>query len=343
MTPAPSSVIGPEGAVQAAWWVDGHLDLAYVHQMGPGIDKPVPDPQTRGVSLSALLEGRVGVVLGTIFTESSAAPKEPWSYAGSTDVEGAHSAGLKQLNIYLDLERQGKLRVIRQRGCLEEAARAHLPGVVILMECADPIRSPDEAAWWHAQGVRVVGIAWSHGSRYAGGNSSGGPLTAQGRELVRQFDRLGVLHDASHLSDEAFDGLCAATRERIVFTHSNARALLDTNQRHATDAQLGIIAQRDGMVGLNLYGRFLATGREATLQDALRHVEHVATIAGRHCTGVGSDFDGGFTPAQCAQGCQRPQELGALLEGLRERGWTERERNGFAHANWMRVLRSVLS
>jgi membrane dipeptidase len=250
---------------------------------------------------------------------------------------------VKQLNIYLDLERAGQVKVIRRRQCLEEAAQANIPGVVILMECADPIRSPDEVAWWHSQGVRVVGMAWSRGSRYAGGNSSGGPLTAQGQELVRQLDNLGVLHDASHLSDEAFEGLCAATRERIVFTHSNARALLDGNQRHATDAQFNTIAQRDGIVGLNLYAKFLATGGDATLQDALRHVEHVASIAGRHRTGLGSDFDGGFTPEQCAPGCQRPQELGALLEGLQERGWSEPERTGFANANWMRLLRSVLA
>jgi membrane dipeptidase len=59
--------------------------------------------------------------------------------------------------------------------------------------------------------VRVVGMAWARGSRWAGGNGTKGPLTAGGRDLVQAFDALGILHDVSHLSDEAFDGLCAAS------------------------------------------------------------------------------------------------------------------------------------
>jgi membrane dipeptidase len=96
------------------------------------------------------------------------------------------------------------------------------------------------------------------------------------------------------------------------------------------------------MVGLNLYSKFLAKGRPATVRDAVAHVRHVANIAGRQRTGVGSDFDGGFTPAECAAGCQRPQELGALTAALRNAGWSPEECRGFAHENWMRVLRDVL-
>jgi membrane dipeptidase len=212
------------------------------------------------------------------------------------------------------------------------------------MEGADPIRTPDEVAWWHARGVRVVGLTWARGSRYAGGNAAPhGPLTAMGRDCVQALDACGILHDASHLSDEAFDGLCAATDARIVASHSNSRCHAPDIQRHLTDAQIAEIARRDGMVGLNLFGKFLADGRPATLEDAVRHVEHAASIAGRGRTGLGSDFDGGFAPPECAAGCGRPEELPALADALAGAGWESAELDGFRHANWMRTLRASLS
>ena len=156
------------------------------------------------------------------------------------------------------------------------------------------------------------------------------------------MDACGILHDASHLCDAAFDGLCHATDARIVATHSNMRALVDDRQRHLTDAQVREIARRDGMVGLNLYGKFLAAGRPATIDDAVRHVEHAAALAGRERTGLGSDFDGGFAPADCPAGCGRPEELPALGAGLRAAGFGDADLAGFAHGNWLRTLRAQL-
>jgi membrane dipeptidase len=326
------------------WWLDAHLDLAYLDLHGPAIDAEASDRAARGVSLPALARGRVRVALGTIFTEHGAAGT-PWGYRDSDDLDGAHAAGVRQLETYERLERAGRLCIVRTVADLDACASARdgsPPGIVILMECADPIRTPDEAAWWHARGVRVVGMSWGHGSRWAGGNARPGPLTDDGRRLVEAFDALGILHDASHLSDSAFDGLCAATDRRIVFTHSNARALLQPAERHATDAQLREVARRGGVAGLNLYGKFLASGRPAMLDDAVRHVLHVAEVAGRANVGLGSDFDGGFLPADCPAGCGRPEELDALARAIGARGLRRDEVAGFAHGNWMRVLREAL-
>jgi membrane dipeptidase len=327
------------------WWLDAHLDLAYLDLHGPPIDAEAPDRAARGVSLPALARGRVRVALATIFTEHGAAGT-PWGYRDSDDLEGAHAAGVRQLEVYERLERAGRLRIVRSAADLDACASAAPgtpPGAVILMECADPIRTPDEAAWWHARGVRVVGMSWGHGSRWAGGNARPGPLAAAGRRLVEAFDALGILHDASHLSDAAFDGLCEATDRPIVFTHSNARALLAPTERHAADAQLREVARRGGVAGLNLYGKFLASGRPATLDDAVRHVMHVAEVAGRAGVGLGSDFDGGFLPADCPPGCGRPEELDALARALAGRGMCADDLAAFAHGNWMRVLRAALA
>ena len=310
----------------APWWLDAHLDLAYLHLGGPTVTEELPDPVTRGVSLPALARGNVRIFLGTIFTEvGTDAASTPWGYRDHDDIEGAHAAGVRQLEMYEWLEHTGRARIVRSAADLDACAAAPAgspPGIVILMEGADPVRSPDEFAWWHARGVRVVGLTWAKGSRYAGGNAAQGPLTDIGRRAVEAMDALGILHDASHLCDESFAGVCAATSSRIVATHSNVRALAAPVERHLT--------------------KFLTAGRAATLADAVAHVQHVAAIAGRNCVGLGSDFDGGFTPADCAIGCGRPEELPALTAGLAQAGFTHAEQAAFAHGNWLRTLRAAL-
>ena len=69
----------PAPARPARWWLDAHLDLAYLHLGGPSVTQELPDPAVRGVSLPALARGDVRIFLGTIFTELGAeAAKTPW-------------------------------------------------------------------------------------------------------------------------------------------------------------------------------------------------------------------------------------------------------------------------
>lgn len=327
------------------WWLDGHLDLAYLAESGRDFGRPA-DPATGCVSYPDLAEGPVRIAFATIFTEARA-PGQPGGYGDSSDVAGAHAAGLRQLRWYQAEERAGRMRIIRTRRDMVDAviaAEKTAPplAVVLLMECADPIRTPAEAAWWHGEGIRIVGLSWSHGSRYSGGNADGGGLTPLGLELVAAFDRLGILHDVSHLSDASFDDLLAATPRRVVATHSNCRALLDAKERHATDRQITEIAQRGGVVGLNLYGRMLAIGRDPTLEDAVAHVERVADLVGRMRTCLGSDLDGGFGPDLLPVGLKHPRAYRRLDEALAARGWSNAERRGFRHGHWLRVLGEAL-
>jgi membrane dipeptidase len=333
-----------------ATWVDGHLDLAMLGVNGRDLRQPLPPGAEQCVSFPALAAGGVRVALGTIFTELGGDPAvEKVAYRDEGDLEGAHRAGLVQLAWYEAMEAAGAIAIVRTRGDLERALRGEGPlGVVILMECADPIRSPDEAAWWHARGLRVVGLSWARGSRYAGGNARAGGLAPIGRRMVEALDALGILHDASHLSRAAFDDLLSATGRRVIATHSNAAALLPENERHLTDAQMQAIAARDGWIGLNLYGRFLADGRRATLADCVNHVMHAARIVGAHRVGMGSDLDGGFGCAQLPEEIQSPTQYARLLPALADAGFAalpgaaRDALGGFAHANLARILRETL-
>jgi len=325
-------------------WIDGHLDLAYVALCGRDLSIPCPDPAAGCVSLPELREAGVGLALATVFTEPGVTdPSQLYGYGSSEDLDGAELAGRRQLEIYHRLEMERQVGIVRNRSDLGGRAGGPEPRVVLLMEGADPIRSPDDAGRWFDGGVRAVGLAWAAGTRYAGGNRSPGPLTPPGVELVRALDELGVIHDASHLADEAFEGLLATAGGPIVATHSNCRALAGASQRHLRDEQIAQIARRGGIVGLNLFGKFLVPGGRAAISDCVAHVERVCGIMGhRRGVGLGSDMDGGFPPTELPAGLDHPRKLDALAEALRNAGWPDDDIEGFRHANWRRFLERTL-
>jgi membrane dipeptidase len=343
-------------------WFDAHLDLAYLAVSGRDLRPTLsasaaactgPHPPAC-VTLPALSMGGVTHALGTIFTEAVADGMlaEPQMYPQG-DAARANAAGRAQVEAYQQLRRGGRI-IAARAGASSTASAGQVRNptgpltLSLLMECADPIREPGELEWWTGLGgglgVMMVGMAWVGPGRYAGGNRTELGLTDLGRALVKEMDRLGVIHDASHLSDRSFDELCEASAGLIVATHSNCRALLDgVSQRHLSDGQIRTIVERGGVIGLNLFSAFLdvkcAIGGRASIDDCVRHVEHVCEVAGsRTHVGLGSDMDGGFAADRLPEGIDGPEDLDRLADALSERGWSDDEVRGFAFENWARVL-----
>jgi membrane dipeptidase len=320
-------------------WFDAHLDLAYFAVCGRDMTAP-PDkaggPDLPGcVTLPSLAAGNVAACLGTVFTELGG--KNPASYAEG-DAAGAHRAGLAQVTTYQAWAERGLVSMgLNSRGPIR---------IGILVECADPISGPDELSWWVDQGVVAIGLAWAMGGRYAGGNGKGEGITDLGRAMIREMDRLKVVHDVSHLSDKAMDEIFDLARGRIMASHSNCREVVRTTearavQRHLTGDSIRQITARQGMIGLNLYSPFLAKGgvrdRRATIAEAIDHVEHICQIAGnRRCVGLGSDMDGGFSAQKLPEGINGPADLPKLADELRRRGWGDEDIHAFAWGNWAR-------
>ena len=209
-------------------WIDGHLDLAYLAVNGRDMLRDQP-PAGACVTLGALRQADVEVAFGTIFTEPTPGEPEsskPYCYRAD-DIDGAEAAGLRQLEIYERWEAAGAIAIVRSVADLD--CSTPLPKIVLLMEGADPIRSPEHVQQWFARGLRIVGLTWASGTRYAGGNGShpgSGPLTPLGVEMIHALDAAGIVHDVSHLSDAAFDGVMEHARGRVIASHSNCRALV---------------------------------------------------------------------------------------------------------------------
>jgi len=133
--------------------------------------------------------------------------------------------------------------------------------------------SLDKLREFHARGARYLTLTWNNGNEWAGssigsfGTRTGG-LTSFGREVIREMNRLGMLVDVSHASDETFADVMAVATAPVIASHSGARALAD-HPRNLTDEQIRAIARSGGVVQVNFYPRFL----EARFREAMDEAE----------------------------------------------------------------------
>jgi membrane dipeptidase len=189
-----------------------------------------------------------------------------------------------------------------------------------------------------AKGLRLFGLTWNRRNELGRGvraPGSGG-LTVFGRAVVRECERLGIVVDASHLSDEAFDDLAAWAERPFVASHSNCRALC-SNARNLDDARIERLAASGGLIGLTFVPFFVTeTGGAASLEALLAQVDHAVAVAGIEAVGFGSDFDG---YEGSAGDFMRGPASWPLLEGaLLEHGYTPAEVAALLGENWLRVL-----
>ncbi len=326
--------------ISQVYWVDGHIDLASMAIRGRDVLSKCSHPQEACISIPDLLDSPIRTFFGTIYTTFT---NGEFGFDSSDDREGAYQAGLEQLAVYDQLVNDHHLN--KQSHGLSVGSELSM---LLVMEGADPIRNVDEVSWWRAQGLRAVGLTWSDGTRYAGGNRSFGPITAEGIELVSALDASGIVHDVSHLSDEGVEQLFDLAKGPIIASHSNSRLLLNTDsQRNLRDDHAKELLDRGGVIGLNLCTQFLAEpfDREthtATIEDCVTHVLHFCALAGNNNqVALGSDFDGGFSPKYLPIGVKHPTALNELANALQEAGFSKEELHSFAHGAWERVFNSV--
>jgi membrane dipeptidase len=121
-----------------------------------------------------------------------------------------------------------------------------------------------------------------------------GGLSKLGRVLVQEMNRVGVIVDVSHVSDDTARQAISLSRAPVMWSHSAVRAYNNIS-RNVPDELLKMVREdegRDGVVMVNFAPYFVKDGGNATVEDVADHVEHIAKIAGRDRVGMGSDFDG---------------------------------------------------
>lgn len=167
----------------------------------------------------------------------------------------------------------------------------------------------------YAIGFRIVSLTWNEKNPLAGSHMTGGGLTDQGREFIKEAQRLGMLVDVSHISDEAFWDIMNITKAPIVATHSNSRWVCGQS-RNLTDDMFRAICQTGGVAGYNMCAEF--TGTEPTLDTVCDHFLHFLELdPGAKHIALGGDLDG---VSQLPAGFDGVQSWPVLAEHLKMRG-----------------------
>jgi membrane dipeptidase len=347
--------------------VDAHIDMAYnAMVLGRDLLRPVaeireteadnpPPSESAGTcmtSLPALLEGRVAVVGASIFVAPAfkSWQREPQVYRTP---EEANRQAITQLDFYRRLADEDERVVILNATTDLDAVLASQQtddpqlGLFIVMEGAEPIREPGELDWWVERGVRGVALAWSAGTRYAGGNAAPGGLTDEGRALLDALADYNLLLDISHLWEDAVYEALGRYPGPMVATHANPRAFVDS-PRQLSDDLIRRIADREGVVGVVPFNRMLAStwrSGEArlSLNRLVQAIDHICQVTGAASfVGIGSDFDGGFGRESVPEGLDSVADLWKIGSVLAERGYSSSEVTAILSDNWLRVMRQIL-
>ena len=219
----------------------------------------------------------------------------------------------------------------------EDARQAHEQGKIaafLSVEGAHSLNCDlDQLRLAYDRGVRAVNLTWNNANVLSGTNCQEPErgLSRQGREFVREMERLGMLVDVSHLSDPGFWDVMEMARRPIIASHSNARAVCP-HTRNLTDEQFTAIIKNQGVVGLNLCREFVG-GREDV--DALAaHLEHFLALGGERTVALGGDLDG----CEPVKGIPDIAGWAVFYERLLQLNYKESVLEDLFYNNFMRVV-----
>ncbi|MFS8525266.1 MAG: dipeptidase [Limnochordales bacterium] len=234
-------------------------------------------------------------------------------------------------------------RLVLSARDIDAAAQAGQIGVLLSIEDGAALEGSLSALRaFYRLGVRAMGLTWNGrnelGEGVGAAKGAGGGLTAFGRDVVREMNRLGMIVDVSHLSEAGFWDVLEISDAPVIASHSNAKAVCD-HRRNLTDRQIKALADAGGVMGINFCPPFLADGGRASVEDIVRHVDHIVDLVGPGHVGLGSDFDGiSSTP----EGAEDVARLPAVTEALAARGYGDEEIRAILGGNFLRVFRQIL-
>lgn len=335
---------------------DAHLDLAWnAVEWNRNLELPVHEirefernfegiiPGDCTVSFPELVRGGIGVVIATLLPRLHRRHKELTFYQGR---ESAYAAAHGQLAYYRSLERKGIFQALPTgpsvaahaqlwRDYLANPAGGTAPqlGYILSMEGAPPILEPAQTAEWFAAGLRIVGPAHYGPNEYCHGTGSEGPLTEDGKQLLREMDAVGMLLDATHLADESFWQAMEIFQGPVLASHHNCRALVP-GDRQLDDDQIKTLIARGSVIGAALDNWMLKPGyvKKVTspdlvsLSDVVDHIDHVCQLAGNaNHAGIGTDLDGGFGKEQSPGDLDTIADLVKIPPILESRGYSNED------------------
>ena len=172
----------------------------------------------------------------------------------------------------------------------------------------------------------------------ARGSQTWGGVSDFGKQVIREMNRLGIMVDLSHAHEKSFYDALELSQTPIVCSHSSCRALCD-HPRNLTDDQMRALAAKGGVMQVTLYNGFLVKDGQATIEDAMRHLEYAIDVMGIDHVGLGTDFDGDGGIVGLANSSELPNFTRQLLK----RQFSEEDIQKIWGGNFIRVMNDAQS
>ena len=313
--------------------LDSHCDTPL--QMMRGLDIGI-DNGWGHVDIAKLKEGGVDASFFALYTSAEMTPEE----ATCTTLEM-----LGRIYDALDAHKDSLALALSPDDALRNKAEG-LISIFIGMENGSPIhKSLPLLRMYYRMGVRYLTLTHNGDNEIADSAAEGKRwhgLSPFGREVVAEMNRLGMIVDIAHVSDETFYDVIGCTKAPIVSTHSCCRALA-SHRRNMTDDMLRSLADNGGVMQVNFYPAFLSDSYETTMptvSDIADHIDHAVKVAGIEHVGIGTDFDGiEITPI----GMEDISKLPRIFDELTIRGYSNDQIEKIAGGNFLRVFNDVIA
>ncbi|MFL6514058.1 MAG: dipeptidase [Chthoniobacterales bacterium] len=296
--------------------------------------------------------GDMGVIGAAVYIEDRYLPEQ------------GLRVGLGQIaRLYAEVAQTDRFAICKTNDQILKARASGKIALLIALEGVEPLGDDlNLARVFYELGVRIACL--THARRNAAGSggifapigSAKDGLTAFGRELVCEFERLGVILDLAHINPQGFEDVISLTKKPVVVSHSNARKFYDI-ERNVSDDQIKAVGSRGGVIGVNA---ILVSGsrEKSNLDHYIDHIEHIASLIGIDGVGIGFDFcEYLFNQLPPSVVAEIEKKLACphfipdltnhsharnLTRKLIERGFSDEDIEKVLFRNWMRLFAQLL-
>lgn len=352
--------------------IDAHLDLSMnAIEWNRDLTQPLtairqremhmkdkPDRGRGTVCLPELRKGNVGLVVATQLSRVSA---EGSSFTGWNSPQQAWAMTQAQLVWYKEMEALGEMIQITDLLSLEshlllwaDESISNLTkpvGYILSLEGADSLIDISYLHKAYEYGLRAIGLSHFGPGRYAPGTKMEGPLTSDGLILLKEIEKLNLILDVTHLTDQGFDQVMDNFQGPVWASHHNVRSIVP-NQRQLCDRQIKTLIEKGAVIGgmLDCWAmdiRFIDTisdpwQLDIRMENLVDHWDHICQIAGNSLhIGIGSDLDGIFGTEQSPWDLNSISDLHKYQEILKRRGYTQTDINNIFSDNWLRFIKNA--
>jgi membrane dipeptidase len=258
---------------------------------------------------------------------------------------------------FLRIDTPERLDTVKQSGKI---------GILLGVQNSEHFRKLDDVDFFYSFGQRVSQLTYNARNMIGNGSTerSDGGLSDFGVAVVDRMNKVGMAVDVSHSGDQTTLDACSVSKQPVLFTHANCRAL-NPHVRCKTDEAIQKMAASGGVMGITGVRMFVSAKEPTTIEDALNHYDHVAKLVGVEHVGVGSDIglDGydalpepvrqrlhagykssyAFRDKDDIEGLDHPKRMFDLTEGLIRRGYSDQNIEAILGGNFRRVLKQIWS